>query len=89
MHNSIGGVCVTRIQRTKVITPDYIELLSIDTRSYISKFQFGFSVGAGFEYKLNYKRSVFIEFRYNKQLSNSSTYSFNSTQLELLTGLNI
>lgn len=72
-----------------LITPDYIELKSIDRTSYISKFQFGFSVGAGIEYKLNYRQSVFIEFRCNKQLSSSNKYTFNNTQLELLTGLNI
>lgn len=72
-----------------LITPDYIQLQSVDKKSYISKFQPGFSLGAGIEYKLNYKHSVFIEFRYNKQLSYSNKKAFNSTQLELLTGLNI
>jgi hypothetical protein len=78
----------TTIYKT-LINPDYIELQSVNKNSFISKYQIGFSAGAGIEYKLNYKHSVFIELRYNKQFGLSYNKTFNNTQLELLTSINI
>lgn len=69
--------------------PDYISLQSVDRNSYISKFQPGFTAGAGIECKLNYKHSIFIEFRYNKQFGISDTDTFNNTQMDLLASINI
>ena len=90
-----GGLnCTYNLQNSTtvyntLINPNYVELQSVDKKSYIPKYQIGFSAGAGVEYKLNYKHSVFIELRYNKQFGLSNNNTFNNTQLELLTGINI
>lgn len=72
-----------------LINPGYVLLQSVDHQPYVSKYQLGFSVGAGIEYKLNYKHSAFIELRYNKQLGLSLIDTFNNMHLQLLTSINI
>lgn len=74
---------------TSTIYPTYIESSSIDKTSLISKSQFGFSGGAGIEYKLNNRHAVFIELRYIKLYSSPSDYILNKSEFQLITGINI
>jgi hypothetical protein len=54
----------------------------------ISKSQLGFSAGAGLEYKLSFKRSLFLELRCNRFINLSSTGAKNLSQFLLLTEIN-
>lgn len=86
-----GGLnCTYNLRNSTVvyntlISPDYIELQSVNRNSVIPKYQIGITAGAGIEYKLNYNHSVFIELRYNKLFGPL----YNNTQWGLLTSINI
>jgi len=62
---------------------------NIDENPRISKSQIGLAIGCGVEYKLNYKHSLFIEFRSNNIFSLHTTEVLNKTEFQLITGVNI
>lgn len=74
---------------TTLVRPDLVQLINFDSNSYIRKDQFGICFGAGFEYKINHRNSLFFELRYNKHLNSRSNYYFNINQFQLFTGFNI
>lgn len=65
-----------------------IEISKISTIEMLSDTQLGYSVGGGIEYKLNFKRSLFFEFRYNNQYGVGSTKTLGTSAFNLFTGIN-
>lgn len=53
-----------------------------------SDFRLGYSFGGGIEFNLNYKKSIFIELRYNKQFNSLNPETFGSSAFNLFTGIN-
>jgi len=74
---------------TSTIYPTYIESTEIDETSHISKNELGISFGAGIEYVLNNKHSVFFELRHNKLFSLPNEYNFNKSEFQLIVAVNI
>lgn len=56
--------------------------------SFISNYQYGFCAGAGLEYPLTERNSLFFELRLNKLLNISYTNYLNATELNLTTSFN-
>jgi len=65
-----------------------IQINGIAKSNLISKNQVGFSIGSGLEYKLTFKRSLFLELRYNKLVNCDETGARNISQFMLLTEIN-
>jgi len=53
-----------------------------------SKHHFGYSVGGGLEYKLNYKNSLFLDFRYSELYGSSPGNEINYSLMQLSLGFN-
>lgn len=70
------------------IKDNVIELdeLKVMKYSVISRFQPGFSLGAGIQVKLNYRNSLFLGTRYNK--CPGANNSFGTDKIQILTGYN-
>lgn len=64
-----------------------IEISNIN-ESFVHEYQGGYNLGVGVQYPLNYKKSVFLEFRYNKLYGMSNSESFDAEVIEILTGIN-
>ena len=71
-----------------IINQSTIEIEKVIENSMISKYQVGYSIGGGLEYKLNYKNSLFFELRHNKLFDLSGSGSLNQSELHLFTGIN-
>lgn len=69
------------------IDDNIIEINKI-SNSTIYDHQAGFNLGGGIQYSLDYRRSIFIELRYNKLYGISNSGSFNNDVLQILTGIN-
>lgn len=69
------------------IDGNVIEINKIDV-SLIYENQAGYNFGFGIQYGLDYRRSIFIELRYNKLYGISDTGSYNNSVLQFLTGIN-
>jgi len=54
----------------------------------ISNHQIGYACGLGMQYNLRYNRSLFIEFRYNKEYSLREAEILNINNIELISGIN-
>lgn len=65
---------------TSVLTPIEPDL--------IKKNQFGFALGTGIEYKLNYSHSVFFELRYDRLIGLSDSNCLNNSEIHLITSIN-
>lgn len=74
---------------TSTIYPTYIQTTVFDENSHITKNELGISAGAGVEYILNYKHSVFFELRYNKLFSLPNENNLNKSEFQLIVGVNI
>lgn len=66
-----------------------IEINDTGITSMISDFQLGYVIGGGFEYKLNYKNSLFFELRYCNQYKQGNSEFLGNTKFSVLTGINI
>ncbi|MCT4685893.1 outer membrane beta-barrel protein [Vallitalea sp.] len=65
-----------------------IEVENVETKPMISNMQIGYVIGGGFEYNLNYRKSIFMELRY-KSLYNNRDYEFRGTSaFSLQIGIN-
>ena len=67
---------------------DNIQEIMGNVSPLISKEQLGYSIGGGVEYKLNYKRSLFLDLRYSNLVGLSDGNKFNSSIIHLSTGIN-
>lgn len=70
------------------IKPHSIEIDNVASHSLFSDFSSGYSVGSGIEYKYNYKRSIFIELRFNKYYSLYSSGALDTSVFQILTSIN-
>lgn len=77
----------TQIYNT-LVNKDFVQLISIDNNTYVTKNQFGITIGGGLEYKINYKNSLFFELRYNKQINNKADSYLKINQLQFFSGYN-
>lgn len=60
----------------------------VSAESLISNNQIGFSIGVGVQHKHDYRKSTFVEIRYNKIYGIFAEETFNNIRLQLLTGIN-
>lgn len=72
----------TKTQNNKITINETDEKLLID------KAQLGYCFGGGIEYKINFKNSIFIEFRYDKIYSISDKNLLNISGIKCVTGIN-
>lgn len=59
-----------------------------DKEYLISNHQFGYAYGLGMQYNLSFNKSLFIEFRYNKDYSIRKSDILNISNIELISGIN-
>jgi hypothetical protein len=65
-----------------------VEIAEIRENSLISKYMGGLALGAGFEYRLNFRRSLFIDFRYNRLYGLTNKDSMIFTEFLLTSAIN-
>ncbi len=70
-----------------IISNSQVDIKRVNTESLISKHQLGYSVGAGIQLVLDYRRSVLLEIRYNNFFGVSGANSLNKNQIQVLTGI--
>lgn len=56
--------------------------------SFVSMDHLGISIGSGIQYVLNYRKSLFLELRYNRLFRLSDQAYFDAGELQLITGIN-
>jgi hypothetical protein len=88
---NVGGVVAYNIKNENLlyettISNNIIEINGFSEPSLISSSQAGWSVGFGYECKLNLKNSLFFELRYNKLYTNNN--ALNQSVITILTGIN-
>ena len=71
-----------------IISDNTITINDITTESTTSELQKGVCAGAGIEYRLNYKHSIFFELRYNQFFEGSFSNKLISNDLQLITSIN-
>lgn len=71
-----------------LLNNDQVEISNVIKEPFLQKESIGLSIGGGMEYKLDYKRSLFFELRFNRFLSKADSNSMNSSNLSLTTGIN-
>lgn len=89
-----GGIYTYHFKNENVlyaadIEQDVITINKVSETAFISENRVGFSLGGGLEYKLNYKRAISVELRYNKTYGISDTGFLNSGEFQLITGINL
>lgn len=70
------------------ITDNTITIDKID-HPIIDSHQIGYNIGAGVEYKLNYKNSLFFDIRYSDNFTSSSSNYFNKSTIYFSTSINL
>ncbi len=65
-----------------------IEIDRINESPQFDTSQMGYTLGAGIEYKLNYRQSLFFELRTNKLYGFSGPKALNSSEIYFTTGIN-
>lgn len=70
------------------ITENIIEINDIKESSLIDDIQLGYCIGGGIECKLDFKHSLFFEFRYNNQYGISDPKSIKISGYNFVTGIN-
>jgi len=70
-----------------VVSPGHVEI-SEPYSNYFTNLQIGYTAGAGIEYSLNYRNSVFLELRYDKLLKNDKPETVDMSTLFLVAGIN-
>jgi len=73
---------------SSTIKNDIIYINEITSSSLISNHEIGYSLGCGIQWNINYKNSIFFEFRYNNMVHNPSPESFGKREIQLQTGFN-
>jgi hypothetical protein len=81
---NVGGTYVNNIRKNcseyeAVITGNAINIKKYNEESTITSNLLGFTVGGGFQYKLNYKNNASIELRYEKLQGGSYSGAFKET----------
>jgi hypothetical protein len=81
---NVGGTYVNNIRKNcseyeAVITGNAINIKKYNEESTITSNLLGFTVGGGFQYKLNYKNNASIELRYEKLQGGSNSGAFKET----------
>ncbi|MCP4553124.1 MAG: PorT family protein [Bacteroidetes bacterium] len=69
------------------ISNSQIDIKKVNTESLISKHQLGYSVGAGIQLVLDYRRLLLLEIRYNNFFGIPDANSLNKNQIQILTGI--
>jgi hypothetical protein len=67
----------------------HVEIAEIKENSLISDFMGGVAAGGGIEYKLNFRRSVFIDFRYYRLYGITDKYSMVLSEFLITSGINL
>ena len=70
------------------IQPNFIKIDKVNDKIVIESNRIGFAAGAGLEYKLNYRHSLFLETRYTLQYGMQNAGVFNNSIIQILTGFN-
>lgn len=86
---TLGGILTNNFRNNNTIHKvDLIDQSNtVHIKTPINKTLLGYSIGAGLEFKLTYKRSLFLNFRYNKSLGLSDS-NIKYTSLNFSTGIN-
>lgn len=69
------------------ISESIIEINDTEISPIINDFQWGYIIGGGLEYKLNYKNSLFLELRFNNQYNIGDSKFKSSSVFNILTGI--
>jgi hypothetical protein len=70
------------------INDDVVQFNAPNRNDLLSDHLLGFSCGIGIQYHINYKRIVFLEFRFGKDYSLYPSEIYNKNSIELLSGIN-
>jgi hypothetical protein len=65
-----------------------IEIIESESGSLINDINMGYNIGAGIEYKLNYKNSLSLEIRYSNQFGILDSPLYRTSGFNLLTAIN-
>lgn len=65
-----------------------IDISDIGVNPLVDKYQFGYSFGGGVEYKLSYRRSIFLELRYSSIGGVQHPKSMSDSEINLITEIN-
>jgi len=71
-----------------VITDNIIELVRKPEYNAVSPRQIGISAGVGWQYDINYRNSLSVEFRYNYLFPTVTYNSFRNSEFQILTAIN-
>jgi hypothetical protein len=88
---NLGGIATLNIKNENMlyettVLNNLVEINDIQNTTLLAKYQAGYSFGAGIEYRLNFKKSLFAELRYNNLYDGVKV--FNESVINLITGIN-
>jgi hypothetical protein len=70
------------------ISGNMVDIAIVNGPGYIGDMQFGYSCGAGFEFKLITKQFLFFEFRFNQSTGLGEVKTLGNSTINLITGIN-
>jgi hypothetical protein len=82
--------CLIRNEGTvyqATISRKVIKINDITEAELVSDNQLGISAGTGFEYRLDIRHSLFLEFRFNKLFGLNHDSSFNTYGFQVISGI--
>jgi hypothetical protein len=73
---------------SSTIDDDIIYIDGVTGSSLISDHEIVYSMGCGIQWNINYRNSIFFQFRYNDMVHKSNQESFGKRQIQIQTGYN-
>jgi len=88
-----GGIVANNFKNkmslyTTTITGSTVETTTMEDISSGKQYQFGYTVGGGIEYNLNYRNHLFLELRYSKLFKPTGSDQPGSSEYHIVTGIN-
>ena len=75
------------LYKTEITENNQVEKMPDNKRPLMSDILFGYSVGGGLEFKLNYKNALFLEVRYDNQYNTEDNMFLRTSAFNLFTGI--
>ena len=90
---NIGGIVAYNIKNKSSVyesgsVTGHPYVINLKEADLIPKFPAGFALGAGMEYKLTYRSSVFLEIRYDRLYGLSPNNTLNNSEFSIITSYN-
>ncbi|HUX52878.1 MAG TPA: hypothetical protein VMV56_00545, partial [Williamwhitmania sp.] len=72
-----------------IIINNRVNIADLGPFPLVDKMQFGYSFGGGVEYRLSYRRSIFLEVRYSSVLGVANPSSMSDSEVTFLFEINL